>query len=119
MSSEEELPSERYEKYENAAKKEKEAKYDEMRLKKLKDLGLIGNLLIDEKTGKPDRGMAGCISVFMIAGFALGQWYGVANDWRIVKRVLMFYVNFGFLLGGLGGAVLGFACCELFRKIRG
>ena len=80
----------------------------------------FGHWLIDPKTGKPNKVLAGFILVGLVIGAVVCEWYAVANGWHTVRRLFrVFDVTWGFAIGAFAGialGVLGYKIFKLFKR---
>ena len=77
----------------------------------------LGRLFIDPKTDKPDKALALCVLIGLLAGGAVCEWYCVANGWPKIRRVMgLFDVTWGFAIGGFAGAAIGYIGCKIFKR---
>jgi hypothetical protein len=79
----------------------------------------LGRLFIDPKTGKPDKALASCVIIGLLAGGAVCEWYCVANGWPKIGRIAhLFGVTWGFAIGGYAGAAIGYIGYKVFKRGR-
>jgi len=75
----------------------------------------FGHLFIDSATGKPNKALAGFVFVGLLAGTIICEWYAIANGWPKIRRILFFYVTWGFPIGAFVGMALGYVSYRVFK----